>query len=638
MSLIKKMLTKQSSYSLRKSTHLLRQVYHLFQRKKTKLSSKDAENLSEQLLELQDAILCKDREKASSCAKKLELMQKQYLKKTSFEQSRDFVIAMGIALCVAVLIRQMWFEFYEIPTGSMRPTLKEKDRLVVSKTPFGINIPITPRQFCFFPSLVERNGIVVFTGENMDIRDVDTKYFYIFPGKKQYIKRLIGKPGDTLYFYGGKIYGIDAEGNDISKELQNPNLDQIEHIPFIHFEGKTITPSSSQGVYTPVILRQMNEAVARLSMTNQYQLIGEMLPNHAETHRKYPPIKDYGDLWGIKNFGMARLLTKEQLKQISEETNTLPEAPLYLEIRHHPSLKDLKLSRDERGRLRPMLNLSSSYLPLEKEHLETLFRSLYTARFVVKNGFVHRYGLSSASQKMFFPKLSGVPDGTYEFYYGKAYQVFWQGIAKELPLSHPLYECTPERVQLFYNLGIEFDTRFSPQTKGQTIFPSRYVYYRFGSLYAMGSVLLEQNDPTLVEFLHREYQKQATSLPLAPYVPFEDLGPPLKEDGSINIPFIQQNGLFLPAHSYLVLGDNHAMSADSRDFGLVPEENLRGAPDWIFWPPGARWGTPNQPDYPFFNTPRTIIWILAGISIGGYLLYRRRRNRLPLLIRHEKKL
>ena len=92
--------------------------------------------------------------------------------------------------------------------------------------------------------LIQRNSIVVFSGEDMDIRDVDTHYFYIFPGKKQYVKRLIGKPGDTLYFYGGLIYGMDKEGKDISHELQLSRLNQIEHIPFIQFEGKITTSKS----------------------------------------------------------------------------------------------------------------------------------------------------------------------------------------------------------------------------------------------------------------------------------------------------------------------------------------------------------------------------------------------------------
>jgi signal peptidase I len=71
-----------------------------------------------------------------------------------------------------------------------------------------------------------------------------------------------------------------------------------------------------------------------------------------------------------------------------------------------------------------------------------------------------------------------------------------------------------------------------------------------------------------------------------------------------------------------VLGDNHAMSADSRVFGFLPQENLQGVPDLIIWPPG-RIGHPNQTPYPLFTLPRLIIWSLAAlIGLIWYLIHR----------------
>ena len=94
--------------------------------------------------------------------------------------------------------------------------------------------------------------------------------------------------------------------------------------------------------------------------------------------------------------------------------------------------------------------------------------------------------------------------------------------------------------------------------------------------------------------------------------------------------FVRKYGLKIPPESYLALGDNHAMSADSRDFGFVPQSNLRGGPDYIFWPPGSRWGAPNQPPYPWINGPRCVVWIIAGLSIWGWVYFQRRRSRIPL--------
>ena len=202
-------------YRLKKSLHIFRHILKLYRRKQKELSESQRKEVVQTLSNLQEQILEKDRVQASEIAHKAEQLTTLHLKKSPLERVRDFIVGLGLALLVAVLIRTMWFELYEIPSGSMRPTLAEGDRLVVSKTTYGINIPLKRGHFLFDPNLVLRNGTVVFTGAGMDIHDVDTLYFYLFPGKKQFVKRLIGKPGDILYFYGGKIYGIDKNGNEI---------------------------------------------------------------------------------------------------------------------------------------------------------------------------------------------------------------------------------------------------------------------------------------------------------------------------------------------------------------------------------------------------------------------------------------
>ncbi len=616
-----------SFFRLRKYNKIFKHNYHLYQKKK-KLSEESKSHIEKLLKELQEALYCKNEDLSKKKAKELEFAAGTLLAKTPFEKGKNLVVAISVALFLAILIRQVWFEPYEIPTGSMRPTLKEKDRLVVSKTAFGINIPLSTNHLYFSPDLVKRNGIIVFTGENMDIRDVDTRYFYLFPAKKQYVKRLMGKPGDTLYFYGGLIYGLDKEGNDISQELQIASLDKIEHIPFLQFEGKVSTPTyPTNGIYSPVYLRQMNEPIAKLSLSNKNQTVGELLLNDSSSKSQY------GDLWGIKNFGMARILSKQQALQFTNETMaTLPFSNYYLEILHHPSLQNLKIRKDIRGRMRPTLDLSSSLIPLDESHLRTLFDNLYTVRFIVKKGLVHQYGLPETMLKSpFLPKLNNVPDGMYEFYYGKAYKISFQGIAVELEKDHPLYQFTPEKVQLFYNLGMVFDTRFEPQSKYTPFFPMRYVYFRDKNLYAMGAPLFTAEDPKLLEFNIKEQSRQNNAPAQYPYVAFQDMGPPLNADGTIDKEHIKRFGLTIPEKMYLALGDNHAVSADSREFGFVPEENLRGVPDLIIWPPGSRFGHPNQPPYPLFNLPRTIIWTIAGFTIAASIIIQRRRNRIPKL-------
>jgi len=621
----------KNHFIIKKAKKTLLATYHRFCRKKRDLSPETQEHLKKDLLSLQAAVLQKDPIKAVELSHIVQVSSQKHLKKNLFEQTRDFILGIAAALFIAVLIRQMWFELYEIPTGSMRPTFKEQDRLSVSKTDFGINIPLHLGHFFFNPNLIKRNNIVIFTVENMDVRDANTVYFYLFPGKKLLVKRVIGKPGDTLYFYGGKVYGIDEAGRDITPELQLPELDKIDHIPFISFEGTRVatTPSVIPGIYSPVVISQMNEPIVRLYATSPTQARGELLPKIQMQN----PQLHYGDMWGIKNFAMARLLTKDQVRLFTDQDpSTMEEGVLYLELKHHPSLSNARIGTDEYNRVRPLVGLSTSIIPLNESQLKTIMDNLYTARFVVSKGFAYRYGINPEryGTNAFFPYLPTIPDGTYEYYYGKAYQVKWQGLTSELPPSSPLYRFDPQQVQLLFNIGMEFDNRYNPQSQDQYLVPSRYAYFRDGDLYLMGAPILKKDDPSLVNFVEREMKRKLISRLPTGYHPFFDKGPPVNPDGKLNIEFIKQFGLKIPPKSYLCLGDNHANSGDSRDFGFVPEENLRGGPVFVFWPFGNRFGAPNQPSYPFLNPGRIIIWSLALIGFGSWYYIHRKRNRLPL--------
>ncbi len=609
-------------FALRKARKILLTTYHRYLKVKDKLSPSVQEQVKTKLVELQNAVLAKDDKECHRLLNPIHHLYNDHLKKTNFQQIRDFIIGIGVALCFAILIRQMWFELYEIPTGSMRPTFKEQDRLSVSKTDFGINYPLTPGHFYFNPDLLKRNDIIIFTTEDMDFADQDTVYFYIFPGKKLLVKRLLGKPGDTLYSYGGLFYGIDAQGNDISSELQLPSLSKIDHIPFITFEGTQVQTTASviPGVYSPVKIYQMNEPIARLYALSPTVARGELYPRITKNN---PELK-YSELWGIGNYAMSRLLTKEQVRALTDQDPAqMEEGVLYLELKHNPSLSHAKMGYDEYHRLRPQIGLSSSIIPLQEHHLKTLMQNLYTARFVVEKGFVHRYGTNPQKygNQPFLPHLPGIPDGTYEFYYGKASTIGLLGITRELPQSNPLYWFDSQRTQMFYNLGMEFDTRYNPQSKEQNILPARYAYFRDGDLYLMGAPILKKDDPSLLKFIDREQKRSLASR--TNYIPFVDHGPPTIET-------IKQFGLTIPEASYLGLGDNHAGSGDSRQFGFIPEDNLRGGPTFIFWPPGSRFGAPNQPGYPLFNPGRIIIWTLAAIGFGSWYIHHRRRNRIPL--------
>ena len=115
------------------------------------------------------------------------------------------------ALIIAIFIRSIFLQPFYIPSSSMEPNLLVGDRLFVTKYSYGYS----KHSFPFSPPLFKgrilynkpnRGDVVVFKTPADDRTD--------------YIKRLIGLPGDTIQFIDGDIY---INSNQILKTITNKN-------------------------------------------------------------------------------------------------------------------------------------------------------------------------------------------------------------------------------------------------------------------------------------------------------------------------------------------------------------------------------------------------------------------------------
>ena len=114
-------------------------------------------------------------------------------KKNSFLSNLKSV---SLAVFIALLIRSFIAEPFNIPSGSMKPNLLVGDFIFVSKWSFGyskhslpFSIPLIPKKI--FAKIPERGDIVVFkTPED---------------NRTDYIKRVIGLPGDKIKLINGQI-------------------------------------------------------------------------------------------------------------------------------------------------------------------------------------------------------------------------------------------------------------------------------------------------------------------------------------------------------------------------------------------------------------------------------------------------
>ena len=101
------------------------------------------------------------------------------------------------ALVIAVIIRSLFFQPFYIPSSSMEPTLLIGDRIFVKKFSYGYSkhsFPFSPPFFSnrIFTKAPNYGDLVVFKTPTDNRTD--------------YIKRLIGMPGDTVQFINGKLF------------------------------------------------------------------------------------------------------------------------------------------------------------------------------------------------------------------------------------------------------------------------------------------------------------------------------------------------------------------------------------------------------------------------------------------------
>ncbi len=109
----------------------------------------------------------------------------------------DNVKTLTYALIIAVALRSLFFQPFYIPSSSMEPTLLVGDRLFVSKFEYGYS----KHSFPFSPSIYNKRIL------SKDPKRGDLVVFKTpADNRTDYIKRLIGLPGDSIQFVNGEIF------------------------------------------------------------------------------------------------------------------------------------------------------------------------------------------------------------------------------------------------------------------------------------------------------------------------------------------------------------------------------------------------------------------------------------------------
>ncbi len=132
--------------------------------------------------------------------------------------TREWIVPIGLVMAIMAPIRSVIADWNDVPSGSMRPTILEGDRIYVNKLAFGLRIPFTTSWVTHW-SLPRRGDIVTFASPADGIR---------------LVKRIVGVPGDHIELRHNLLYinGVEADTSVTDDRASSP-LPNGAHIPVV---------------------------------------------------------------------------------------------------------------------------------------------------------------------------------------------------------------------------------------------------------------------------------------------------------------------------------------------------------------------------------------------------------------------
>ena len=177
------------------------------------------------------------------------------MKSKTASTTKDVSKTVLYAIAIAVAVRTVGYEPFNIPSGSMEPTLLVGDYLFVSKWSYGysrhslpFSLPLIPDRKRIFFSEPKRGDVAVFK--------------LPADGKTDYIKRLIGLPGDKIQVIGGLLHinGQPVQRERVGDTYQGNGRGGVRVARFIEtlpggkahsmYEQTDQGPNDNTGVYT----------------------------------------------------------------------------------------------------------------------------------------------------------------------------------------------------------------------------------------------------------------------------------------------------------------------------------------------------------------------------------------------------
>ena len=152
---------------------------------------------------------------------------------------REWIRSVLVIVLVATSLRSAVADWNDVPTGSMKPSILEGDRIVVNKLAYDLRVPFTTWRVARW-SAPERGDIVVLLSPRDGTR---------------LVKRVVGTPGDTLALRSNRLV---VNGEEVAYSPLSPELlaSQVPTPP-----GRLLAAEELEGAPHPVMLTPRRSAL-----------------------------------------------------------------------------------------------------------------------------------------------------------------------------------------------------------------------------------------------------------------------------------------------------------------------------------------------------------------------------------------
>lgn len=195
---------KERRGALHEARHLLRESRRMLRRRGDQLATSVRDALRAGAVQLEAALAAEDPALCRPASRTVDELLEKHAARWRKSARREYAEQIGYAILIALCLRTFVVEAFKIPSGSMIPTLLVGDHIFVNKYAYGLSDPLAVflNPLTWIPSLnfpyAEKKLVVWKPPQRGDVA------VFVNPKTRQdYIKRVVGLPGDVVDFRDG---------------------------------------------------------------------------------------------------------------------------------------------------------------------------------------------------------------------------------------------------------------------------------------------------------------------------------------------------------------------------------------------------------------------------------------------------